>query len=94
MNAGLMVEPDRCELHEAAIFVAEDEAESLVRLARSPIGDECQICPVCRCAREFVQRRLAEQAGYAPPPGESAEASWNKLQAAIRATKSAIHRSH
>lgn len=86
-----MVESDRCELHEVAIFAGADEAEALVRLARSPIGDECQICPVCRSAREFVARRLAEQSGYALPPGESAEASWNKLQAAIREAKAAIH---
>jgi len=87
-----MVEPDQCELHELAIFAKEDETESLMRLAHSPIGDECQICPVCRSAREFVQRRLAEQAGYVPPPGESADVSWGKLQAAIRDAKSAIHR--
>lgn len=87
-----MVDPDRCELHEVAMFAGKDEAEALLDLARSPIGDECQICPVCRSAREFVERRLAEQAGYQPPPGESAEASWSKLQSAIQSAKSTIRR--
>jgi len=86
-----MVEPDRCELHEVAILVSESEADELLRLARSPIGDECQICPVCRTAREFVERRLVEKAGYVPPPGESADASWTKLQSAIHGARSKIH---
>ena len=87
-----MGKSDECELHEVALFVGEDESEALLRLARSPIGDECQICPVCRSAREFVERRLAEQAGFVPPPGESATVSWNKLQAAIQGAKSTIHK--
>jgi hypothetical protein len=88
-----MADPDQCELHEVALFAGEDETEALVRLARSPIGDECQICPVCRSAREYVERRLAEQAGYRPPPGESADVSWKKLQLAIQNTKETIHKS-
>lgn len=87
-----MVDPDRCELHEAAPFVREEEAEALLRLARSPIGAECQMCEVCRTAREYVERRLVEQAGYVPPPGENADASWRKLQAAIQAAKISIRK--
>lgn len=87
-----MDESDRCELHEVAMVAGEDEAEKLLRLARSPIGDECQICEVCRAAREFVQRQLVEKAGFVPPPGESADASWAKLQTAIRSAKATIHR--
>ncbi len=87
-----MVDPDRCELHEAAVFAGPEETEALTRLARSPIGDECQICPVCRAAREYVERRIAEQTGYVSPPGENAEASWRKLQGAIRDAKTTIHK--
>jgi hypothetical protein len=85
-----MEDPDRCELHEAAVFAGEDETEDLLRLARSPIGDECQICPVCRAAREFVERLIAEKTGYVPPPGESADVSWQKLQQAIQGAKATI----
>jgi len=87
-----MDDSDHCELHEVALFVGNDEAEALDRLAQSPIGDDCQICPVCRSAREFVERRKAEQAGFVPPPGESASVSWNRLQAAIQNVKSSVHR--
>jgi hypothetical protein len=87
-----MADPDECELHEVALFVGEDEAQALVQLARSPIGDECQICPICRSAREYVARRIAEQQGHVPPPGESAEASWKKLQTAVQSAKLTIHR--
>ena len=85
-----MVEADRCELHEVAVFAGEDKTDSLLRLARSPIGDECQICPVCRAAREYVERLVAERTGYVPPPGESADASWQKLQQAIQGAKATI----
>jgi hypothetical protein len=87
-----MADPDQCELHEVALFVGQDEVEALLRLTRSPIGVECQICAVCRSAREYVERRLAEQAGYVPPAGESADASWKKLQSAIKAAKETIHK--
>jgi hypothetical protein len=87
-----MDESDQCELHEAAMFTGAGDAEDLLRLARSPIGDECQICPVCRAAREFVERRMAEQSGFVPPSGESADASWSKLQVAVQYAKSTIHR--
>ena len=87
-----MEESDRCELHEVAVFAGEGEGEDLLRISRSPIGDECQICPVCRAAREFVERRLAEQAGFRAPPGESSEESWAKLQSAIQATKATIRK--
>jgi len=86
-----MPEPDRCELHEAAVVAAPSDAGDLVRLSQSPIGDECQFCPVCRAAREFVERRLAETTGYVPPAGESANESWAKLQTAIRGAKVKIH---
>jgi len=88
-----MVEPEGCELHQVAIFTAPEDAESLVRLARSPIGDDCQVCPVCRSAREFVERRLAEQAGRVFPPDQSGEAAWRKLQAAIETAKASVHKS-
>jgi len=87
-----MVEPDHCELHEVAVFASEGEREELFRLARSPIGDECQICPVCRAAREYVERWKSEKSGRVPPPGESSDASWQKLQSAIQGTKSTIRR--
>jgi len=85
-----MVEPDRCELHEVAVFANEGEAGDLLRLAQSPIGDECQICPVCRAAREYVERLVAERSGYAPPVGESADASWQKLRRAIEGARTSI----
>jgi hypothetical protein len=88
-----MAKSDQCELHEVAIFAGPDETEALTRLARSPIGDECQICPVCRAAREYVERRIAEETGHVAPPGESAEVSWGKLQSAIRDAKANIHKS-
>jgi len=87
-----MVESDRCELHEVAVFASEDEAGELLRLARSPIGDECQICPVCRAAREYVARLLAERSGQVPPTGEGADASWQQLQRAIQDAKASIRR--
>jgi hypothetical protein len=89
---GLMADPDECELHEVVLSAEADEAKELIRVAQSPIGDECQYCPVCRSAREFVERRLAEESGYVPPAGESADASWKKLQRAIENARVAIHR--
>ena len=89
---GTMVDPERHELHEVAIFSGEEQSETLERLARSPIGDECQTCPVCRYAREYVDRRLAELAGRVFPPGENGEAAWRKLQAAVENTKSTVHK--
>jgi len=88
-----MAEPDHCELHEVAVFANEGGTEDLLRLARSPIGDECQICPVCRAAREYVARLASERSGHVPPPGENADASWQKLQRAISNAKSSIRRS-
>jgi len=87
-----MADLDQCELHEAAVFPGAEESEVLVRLARSPIGDECQICSVCRSAREYVERRLAEKAGQVFPPDQSAEAAWRKLQAAIESAKASVHK--
>jgi hypothetical protein len=88
-----MADPEECELHEVALFADPDQPRELIRLAQSPIGDECQFCPVCRSAREYVERRLAEQSGHVPPPGESADESWTKLQKAVETAKTAIHRS-
>lgn len=85
-----MADTDRCELHDLAVMAEPGEAEDLLRLARSPIGDECQICPVCRAAREYVERLVAERSGHVPPPGESADASWQKLQRAIERARSSI----
>lgn len=90
----VMPEPDRCELHEVALLADEEEAEELFRLARSPIGDECQICVVCKFAREYVERRLAEQSGYAPPAGEDSGASWQSLQSAIQSVRTTVRRTH
>jgi len=87
-----MAESGRCELHEVAILSREEEAEALVRLARSPIGDECQICPVCRSAREYVEIRLAEQSGASSSQGLSADAAWKKLQAAVETAKRSVRR--
>jgi hypothetical protein len=87
-----MVETDRCELHDVAIFNGTEESDALLRLARSPIGDECQICSVCRSAREYVERRLAEEGGQVFPPDLSAEAAWRKLQAAIESAKASVHK--
>lgn len=88
-----MPESDRCELHEVAIFSGERGTEDLLRLARSPIGDECQLCPVCRSAREYVELRLVERSGQEPPPGMSTDAAWKKLQAAVESAKTSMHRS-
>ena len=87
-----MVDTDQCELHDAVILVGAEESEDFVRLARSPIGDECQRCTICRFAREYVERRLAEEAGGRLPPGESAGAAWEKLQGAIAAVKDSVRR--
>jgi hypothetical protein len=80
-----------CELHQAAILVGTDESESLLRLAHSPIGDECQMCSVCRLAREYIERRVAEQAGYVFPSDEGGEAILVKLQAAVASVKDTVH---
>jgi hypothetical protein len=88
-----MVEPAGCELHDVALFGGAEESEALLRLARSPIGDECQRCPVCRSAREYVERRLAERAGWVYPPDRSAEAAQRDLQAAIERAKASIRAS-
>ena len=87
-----MTDRDQCELHEAAVFNGPQETDDLLRLARSPIGDECQICSVCRSAREFIERRLAEQAGQVFPPGQNGDAAWKKLQNAIASAKLSVHK--
>jgi hypothetical protein len=87
-----MVDSGPCQLHEVAILIGTDESENLLRLGRSPIGDECRRCQVCRSARTYVQRRLDERSGQKLPSGQSAEAAWRELQAAIETAKVAIHR--
>jgi len=89
-NPGPMAEADRCELHEVAILAGPGETETLLRLARSPIADECQICAVCRSAREFIELRLAEQRGQVFPPQRSSEAARKQLQTAILRVKATI----
>jgi hypothetical protein len=88
-----MPDPDSCDLHDAAVFGGAEEREVLLRLARSPIADECRSCPVCRLAREYVQRRLDERAGLVFPPDQSGEAAWRRLQAAVDSVKVSVHRS-
>ncbi len=82
-----MSEPDPCQLHEAVILVGTDESEALLRLGRSPIGDECRRCHVCRSAREYIQRRLDERSGRVFPPDQNGEAAWRNLQAAVESAK-------
>lgn len=86
-----MAGTDPCELHDAAVRVGKDESETLRELIRSPIADECRNCSVCRLAREFVQRRREEQAGWSFPPDQTAEATWRKLQAAVEGVKTSLH---
>jgi hypothetical protein len=87
-----MVEADRCDLHEAAILIGTDESEDLLRLGRSPIGDECQRCAVCRSAREYVERRLDARGGRASAQDPSVEAAWQNLKASIERAKASIHK--
>lgn len=87
-----MAESDLCELHDVALFAGPEETEVLSRLARSPIGDECRRCPICRSAREYVGRRLDEKMGIALPPDQSGDAAWRKLQAAIQEARASIRR--
>lgn len=83
---------ERCELHEAAIVLSADESEGFIRLARSPIGDDCQHCLVCRSARAYVERRLAEKTGRALPVDQNGDAAWIQLQAALKGVKASVHR--
>jgi len=86
-----MTGSEQCDLHDAAVGAGAHESDDLVRLAQSPIGDECQYCPVCRYAREYVERRLAEETGVALPANENASDSWRKLQSAVAAVKTTVH---
>jgi hypothetical protein len=85
--------PERCDLHEAVTTVGTSEPEAFLRWASSPLGDECQRCSVCRWARTFIARRLAERAGRAPAGGDSAEDAWRQLQVALAELRASIHRS-
>lgn len=88
-----MGEPTTPELHQVAVRLGDSEPDTVVQLAHSPIGDDCQTCPVCRCAREYVERRLGEQAGRVFPPDQNSEAAWRKLQMAVEQTKTSVHKS-
>ncbi|MGP8078800.1 MAG: hypothetical protein ACLQD8_00515 [Thermoplasmata archaeon] len=87
-----MVDSGQCELHEATILIGSGESEALLRLGRSPLGDECQRCHVCLSAREYVQRRLDELSGRVLPPEQSSQVAWRQLQAAVASAKTSIHR--
>lgn len=87
-----MVGTAECELHHSAILIGPDESEAWVRLAQSPIGDECRHCQVCRAARTYVARRLDERSGRVLPPGENGEMAWRDLQLAVTEAKAAFHR--
>ena len=87
-----MSDTDQCELHEVSVFGGREDTETLLRLSRSPIGDECQICPVCRSAREYINLRLAEQLGPVLPTHPTSEAALKKLQAAVQAAKASVHK--
>lgn len=81
---------DRCELHEAVVGFGRDDTEAVLGLAHSPIGAECQRCSVCRWARTFIERRLAERSGRPLPKPESADAAWAELQHALTAVRTAV----
>jgi hypothetical protein len=83
---------DRCDLHDAAFEVSSGEPETFLQWAHTPIAEECRRCAVCRTARTYIERRLAERAGTVPPTGESAEAAWHELQSAVAEARSAIRR--
>jgi hypothetical protein len=87
-----MADLDECELHEAAIVVGTDESETLLRLVRSPLGDECQHCAICRLAREYIEHRLAERSGRVFPAGQTGDAIWQQLQRALEGIKSATQK--
>jgi len=87
-----MLEPEPCDLHRSVTLAPPDEADELLRLARSPIGDECRNCAVCRLAREYVYRRLEERAGRVFPPDQTGEAVLLRLQAAVENAKVTVHR--
>ena len=82
-----------CELHDAAIGARAGEADEFLQWAHTPIGDECQRCAVCRWARTYIDRRLAERAGVPPRSEDSSEVAWKHLQAALAEVRSTIHRS-
>jgi len=87
-----MAESLQCELHEVAILIGTDQSEDLLRLARSPIADECRMCSVCRLAREYVELRVAERAGQVFPTDENSEAIRRKLELAVGTVKASVHR--
>jgi len=86
-----MTDPMACELHEVAVFATAEDREELLRLTSSPIGDECQMCPVCRSAREYVGLRLAEKSGAVFPQDRNSEAAWSRLQTAVASVRTTVH---
>jgi len=85
-----MAESDRCDLHEVAVRIGSDESEAFTSLRRSPLGDDCQHCHVCRAARTYVERRLGELERPGATTGAAREAAWRELQSAVVAARSAI----
>jgi hypothetical protein len=87
-----MPDPEPCELHDTLLFGRPEGAQDLVRLARSPIGDECRSCSVCRLAREYVTARLDEEAGRPVPTDQHSEAAWERLRSAVeRVRATSLH---
>ena len=89
-----MDDPASCALHEAAIVVGVHDSETLLALARSPIADECQVCTICRIARQYVEATLAEGAGAHLGPAESSATLRVQLADAVDAVKAAHHWPH
>jgi len=87
-----MADEGPCDLHEAATALRPGERDAFLRWARLPIAEECRRCAVCRSARLYIERRLAEGAGKVPPAGESAEGAWQDLQSAVAEARTAIQR--
>ena len=85
-----MQEPDRCDLHEAVESAGDRPSDALLILGRSPIAEECRRCSVCRWARTYVERRIAERSGRSHPTTESAEAAWRELQSALGEARRAM----
>ena len=85
--------PESCELHDIGLFLGSSDSDALLELARSPIGDECRICPVCRLAREYVQVRLGEMSGQRYSTEGNSEALRRELESAVRSVKANHHAS-
>lgn len=86
-----MGESRECDLHEAVLRWEEPGCESLLEFVRSPLGDECRRCSVCRWARTYIQRCLDERTGRPLPPGGDAAAARRELMDAIREVRVHVH---